>query len=531
MYLHMNRPNTDFSTSSLSPSLRLELNGKNMLALFDLTNTISNDEVMMRDIWKDLCEEIKYEGTNTTCADRVNFADIWDVWFGVESHHIHASLVKQGLIPEDHPYHDHQTMHAAFRDKYNEAVRVGKLTARPHIMPILSMLKNAGVDVVIVTNNPPDLTDMVFKALNITDEEGNFKEWHSIRHMVYPHGNLRAKPENDMPLEAIRWAKENLLSRYDHIIAVEDSPVGLKAMNAASAALSKQGDTSFDTIITYSSDIFEGVHPLANYRIDSITGGKDFRDIVAAVGFGRKKPLAHDVDLAIPDPRKIDISPYVFNDAKDKVAKAFVDKGTMDDFPIELSGVIGQGHRVASGQAEENPFGDSTIRLQMNAFRERGLDLEELIDDFYLGTINIQIDNHWLYGVRPDVTVANVHWGYPHRKRPEDFYFFQCRIEYAAEGEEPKMYKGHIYYPSPMTKEDEPDNAGKPNTPVHDFSRLEFLGGHIPGIEYGRPIKIHLKPNAFLITPVVEPKKEAHAQTANKIPSGSGQGRPAPRLS
>jgi len=525
----MKKTDTDFATASLHPKQDLHLNGKRILALFDLTNTISNDEVMMRDIWKELCEEIRYEGTDTTCADRVNFADIWDVWFGVESHHIHASLIKQNLIPEDHPYHDYKTMHAAFHDKYHEAVRVGKLMPRTHMASILAMLKDADVDVIVVTNNSPDLTDMVFQSLNITDEDGNYKDWHSIRHMVYPNGSVRAKPEADMPLEAIRWAKQNLSSHYDHIIAVEDSPVGMKAMNAASAALAAKGDDTFSTIIMYANDMFTRLHPLANFKIDPVTGLKDFKHIVTAVTFGMKTPLAHDIDLVIPDPTQIDISPYVFKDGKDKVANAFLDNRSDDEFSVELSGVIGQGHRVASGQAEENPFGDSTIRLQMNAFREHGLDLENLIDDFYLGTINIQVPDKWFFGEKPDVTVPNVHWGFPHRKRPEDFYFFQCRIEYAAEGEETKTYKGHIYYPSPMTKEDEPDNAEKPNTPVHDFSRLEFLGGHIPGIEYGRPIKICLKPDAFLIMPVGTHIKEAHVKTVDQTASRSRKIIPAPR--
>ena len=149
----------------------------------------------------------------------------------------------------------------------------------------------------------------------------------------------------------------------------------------------------------------------------------------------------------------------------------------MTDNILTLQGVVTQGYQVASGLSEENPFPKGTIEMQLLHFAELGLDLRRKIPNLYLGTINVSIAPEQLKVTRPDYRFEQVNW--TDQIDPENFFFVEATQVF--KGQE---YKGFIYYPDPSTK---------PKVHQHDFSKLEFLGPWIEGINYGDGVELIIR--------------------------------------
>lgn len=134
-----------------------------------------------------------------------------------------------------------------------------------------------------------------------------------------------------------------------------------------------------------------------------------------------------------------------------------------------IQGTVIQGHRVASGLAEDNPFADATLSMQKRYFLEAGIDLNQ----YFLGTVNISIAPLTFEIVQPKVTVADLKWSPDHE--PETFHFADCWLSW-----QDKQYEGLIYYPDPSTK------IGH----FKDPSVLEVLAPKLEGLKYGQSIEI-----------------------------------------
>ena len=154
--------------------------------------------------------------------------------------------------------------------------------------------------------------------------------------------------------------------------------------------------------------------------------------------------------------------------------------GMSSDDYLHVTGIVQQGHQVASGRAESSPYPAGTIELQAPLFADMGLDLSSA----FMGTINVSIAPLGFRFVRPDYTFTNVKWtdSYP----PETFSFARCALEFAG-----RSYSAWIYYPHPETK-------------ISHFqppSLIEIITQPIETIAYGSPVDIAYDPRSIEVFP------------------------------
>ena len=143
-----------------------------------------------------------------------------------------------------------------------------------------------------------------------------------------------------------------------------------------------------------------------------------------------------------------------------------------------IKAIIKEGHKVASGQADNSPYPRGSIEMQALLFKEQGINL----DDYYLATLNLSIAPNIFKMISPEFTLRNVKWaeGFD----AEDFSFSKCEIVF-----EDKVYKGLVYYPHPETK------IGH----FHSQSIIEIITQYIPNIAYGDEVDLKLNQNEINI--------------------------------
>ncbi|CAL6080540.1 Conserved_hypothetical protein [Hexamita inflata] len=91
-----------------------------------------------------------------------------------------------------------------------------------------------------------------------------------------------------------------------------------------------------------------------------------------------------------------------------------------------MRGVVIPGHRVASGLNNNPKYPGGTLRMQLQFFKELGLDLSQ----YYLGTLNIQTSST-LKLIKPFKTFENVKWC---EDPAETFSFIQILLECTVMG-------------------------------------------------------------------------------------------------
>lgn len=143
---------------------------------------------------------------------------------------------------------------------------------------------------------------------------------------------------------------------------------------------------------------------------------------------------------------------------------------------IVVSGIIVEGHRVASQPSKDYPY--AALEKQKPYFKERGLDLEP----YFLGTLNVSIARLSFELVNPEVTFPLVAWTDLHP--PETFSFSPCKVRFLG-----IEYEGMVYYPHPETK----------IRHFQDPSLIEVLAEFIPGIGYGSKVELLLNPEQIKI--------------------------------
>ena len=134
-----------------------------------------------------------------------------------------------------------------------------------------------------------------------------------------------------------------------------------------------------------------------------------------------------------------------------------------------ITATIVEGHGIASGKADDNRYPGGTIKAQLKHFLDRGLDLSI----YFPGTINVDIQPHSYRIIHPKYFFEQVEWSA--FIAPENFYFFdvECRMDN-------KTYKGLIYMPDPMTKEEH----------FQASSVLELLLPKVEDLQYGHSMII-----------------------------------------
>ena len=151
----------------------------------------------------------------------------------------------------------------------------------------------------------------------------------------------------------------------------------------------------------------------------------------------------------------------------------------MDKRWAVVSGVVKQGHQVASGIAKDTPYPQSSIKIQKPFFLNLGLDLSSVFN----ATLNVSIHPRKFIVKNPEFTFRNVKWieNYP----TEDFSFSRCQVKFAD-----IQYPGFIYYPHPETKIAHFQNP----------SILEILAPFISGIQYGSCLEIMINPKEIILS-------------------------------
>ena len=109
--------------------------------------------------------------------------------------------------------------------------------------------------------------------------------------------------------------------------------------------------------------------------------------------------------------------------------------------PINLSGIITQGHGVASGRAANSPYPQGSIAMQAPHFKARGLDLA----GYFLATLNVSIAPWQWRMLQPTFRFENMTWTDLHP--PETFSFLRGELVH----HESKV-SAWLYYPHPETK-------------------------------------------------------------------------------
>ena len=141
--------------------------------------------------------------------------------------------------------------------------------------------------------------------------------------------------------------------------------------------------------------------------------------------------------------------------------------------PRRVEVTVVRGHGVASGESPEPYVPGGTIRAQMPAFRERGLDLS----GFHPGTLNLSLAPLRLAWEHPRATFREVRWsaGLP----AETFSFSPCRLL----GLEATV-SGWLYRPHPETK------------PRHHHPEdvVEVITRRLEGVEVGFRLGLELDP-------------------------------------
>ena len=145
-----------------------------------------------------------------------------------------------------------------------------------------------------------------------------------------------------------------------------------------------------------------------------------------------------------------------------------------------VSGVVVEGHRVASGEANEPRFPNGTLALQIPCFARLGLDLA----NYRRGTLNVSIAPFTFRLGRPWKTLPGIRWSPV--MPAENFSFYRCGIRLAG-GE--TFASGLVYWPHPSTK---PEYFQDPYV-------LEILAPDLPGARYGAQVELNLKENEIAV--------------------------------
>lgn len=141
-----------------------------------------------------------------------------------------------------------------------------------------------------------------------------------------------------------------------------------------------------------------------------------------------------------------------------------------------LNGILMEGYRVASGPSADYPYG--SLERQRPIFKSRGLDL----DEYFNGTLNIDIRPYTFELQKPAYTFHNVAWTDMHP--PEHFSFSRCKVIHKD-----IEYEGWVYYPHPETKERNFQNP----------SLVEVIATPISEIQYGDEIQVLLNPEEVAV--------------------------------
>lgn len=138
---------------------------------------------------------------------------------------------------------------------------------------------------------------------------------------------------------------------------------------------------------------------------------------------------------------------------------------------IAVSGLVVQGHGVASGLDPDCPYPGGSISTQRPVFLRHGLDLS----GYHMGTLNVDISPRTFRMRSPSIVLRGIRWTDLHP--PEDFSFSNCELE-----TDRTKVAGLIYFPHPETKERH----------FQSDTVVEVLAPFVFGLTYGSAVVLHV---------------------------------------
>ena len=135
-----------------------------------------------------------------------------------------------------------------------------------------------------------------------------------------------------------------------------------------------------------------------------------------------------------------------------------------------------KGHGVASGQAQDSPYPQGSISMQMPVFKQLGLDLSHC----WPGTLNLSLAPLEVHLQQADYCFEKVRWTELHP--PETFSFWNIQLRDQQRPSE--CISSWIYQPHPETKERH----------LQPASMVEVLAPRIESVKVGMVLEIRLPP-------------------------------------
>ncbi len=139
---------------------------------------------------------------------------------------------------------------------------------------------------------------------------------------------------------------------------------------------------------------------------------------------------------------------------------------------MKIEAKVIPGYGAASGKNKDPRYEKGTIAMQLDHFKQRGLDLSS----YFPGTLNIDISPYTYNIVTPKFYFERVNWS--EYISPENFYFFDIILLF-----EDVEYKGLVYMPDPETKEEHKQS----------LSTLELILPKIQDLKYGKQVCLILE--------------------------------------
>lgn len=231
----------------------------------DFTGVLSDDEPIMRQIWKQICidngnivkdgDNYWYKGLDAyqsvsgvaelppehRRAPLIDWDDVWTNprrnWYGIGNEAVYEELCKAGRLPNTDSYEDVRTIIDSF---YLNAIANQALRLRHGMNEILAYAEENNIPVVIVSNDSRPLCLLKLKALGLLGDGGRLAG--PLKLLVTPEDvDGKLKPAPALYLEAVKQILECLGVTHIQAHLIEDSPAGVLSGHRASKILQKSG--------------------------------------------------------------------------------------------------------------------------------------------------------------------------------------------------------------------------------------------------------------------------------------------------
>ncbi len=148
-------------------------------------------------------------------------------------------------------------------------------------------------------------------------------------------------------------------------------------------------------------------------------------------------------------------------------------------YAASIHGTVMPGHGVASGRADNSPYPQSSLAMQMPFFKAMGLDLSGC----WPGTLNVSIAPRTWALERANYCFERLMWTHLHP--PETFSFVHLQLTWQKQ-----TVPAWLCYPHPETKAAHYQAA----------TVMEVLAPRLEGLKYGETVRIALPTSAILLS-------------------------------